>query len=412
MNTIFFCPGGQALCYSSFMSVSELVSHFNEKMVKRYPSMARYPNAAVPPNHLSPHSVDLRSEHYNQAQEFVFAINELCCNKLYTEWLRKEYSPFDFYDPGNRSVLMGYDFHIDPSQNLRLVEINTNAAFSLILELLYETQGLASPGAENFSLSLKKSFQEEVRLSGKENIRTAAIVDEKIQSQGYFIEFLMFQNLFNTWGWETLLGAPEDFVFKGGQLLHHSGLAIDLVYNRLTDFLLARYPDLNQAYHEKAICLTPNPHEYAIIADKERLTLLSDYDLLSQFGLSSHSIQVIQKVVPKTQTVKSIVDKESLWRERKRYFFKPTQSFGGKQAYRGAKLTRSVFEEILTSDFVAQEYAPPAEITIPNSPDPLKYDLRFYAYTNQIQLVGARTYRGQVTNFRDPDGGFAVVKIL
>ena len=39
----------------------------------------------------------------------------------------------------------------------------------------------------------------------------------------------------------------------------------------------------------------------------------------------------------------------------------------------------------------------------------LKIDLRNYAYRGRVQLLTARLYQGQTTNFRTPGGGFAPV---
>ena len=39
----------------------------------------------------------------------------------------------------------------------------------------------------------------------------------------------------------------------------------------------------------------------------------------------------------------------------------------------------------------------------------LKLDLRNYVYRGVVQLVSARLYQGQTTNFRTPGGGFASV---
>jgi len=42
---------------------------------------------------------------------------------------------------------------------------------------------------------------------------------------------------------------------------------------------------------------------------------------------------------------------------------------------------------------------------------PLKSDVRCYVYDGKIQLVAARLYQGQTTNFRTPGGGFAPVRM-
>ena len=39
----------------------------------------------------------------------------------------------------------------------------------------------------------------------------------------------------------------------------------------------------------------------------------------------------------------------------------------------------------------------------------LKLDLRNYVYGDTVQLVAARLWQGQTTNFRTPGGGFAPV---
>ena len=39
----------------------------------------------------------------------------------------------------------------------------------------------------------------------------------------------------------------------------------------------------------------------------------------------------------------------------------------------------------------------------------LKADIRNYVYRGEVQLVAARLYQGQTTNFRTPGGGFSNV---
>ena len=108
-----------------------------------------------------------------------------------------------------------------------------------------------------------------------------------------------------------------------------------------------------------------------------------------------------------TRTV-AACDAERLWSERKGLFFKPAAGFGSRGSYRGDKLTRKVFAEILEGDYVAQALVPPSERATPGA-DSLKLDLRNYAYDGRVQLIAARLYRGQTTNSRTPGGGFAPV---
>jgi len=74
-----------------------------------------------------------------------------------------------------------------------------------------------------------------------------------------------------------------------------------------------------------------------------------------------------------------------------------------------------VFGEILQGDYVAQKMAPPGEraISVDGAEAALlKYDVRCYVYDGKIQLVAARLYQGQTTNFRTPGGGFALVRVV
>jgi len=95
-------------------------------------------------------------------------------------------------------------------------------------------------------------------------------------------------------------------------------------------------------------------------------------------------------------------------------FFKPAKGYGSKAAYRGDKLTRRVFGEILQGDYVAQALVQPSErqLEVENKIVDFKLDLRHYVYKGQTQLICARLYQGQTTNFRTPGGGFAQVMVV
>jgi hypothetical protein len=73
-----------------------------------------------------------------------------------------------------------------------------------------------------------------------------------------------------------------------------------------------------------------------------------------------------------------------------------------------------VWNEILKGEYVAQELVPPSTRLIQNTDDQtdLKLDIRAYVYEGKIQLLAARLYSGQTTNFRTSGGGFAPVFVL
>jgi hypothetical protein len=134
---------------------------------------------------------------------------------------------------------------------------------------------------------------------------------------------------------------------------------------------------------------------------------------LRALGASEDAVSELQRGIPQTRVVKS-EDAVRWWEERKQWFFKPVTGYGAKGAYRGDKLTKRVFEEILAGGYVAQRLALPGEcrVQVNGEEAALKYDVRCYVYDGKIQLIAARLYQGQTTNFRTAGGGFASVRVL
>ena len=95
-------------------------------------------------------------------------------------------------------------------------------------------------------------------------------------------------------------------------------------------------------------------------------------------------------------------------------FFKPAGGHGSKAVYRGDKVTKGVWAEIIRGGYVAQEFAAPSErmVKLDGSPQARKTDVRLYVYDGQVLLTSARLYQGQTTNFRTPGGGFAPVFVI
>ncbi|MEO8019376.1 MAG: hypothetical protein ABI769_16315, partial [Pseudomonadota bacterium] len=107
-------------------------------------------------------------------------------------------------------------------------------------------------------------------------------------------------------------------------------------------------------------------------------------------------------------------DQEQWWADRKQWFFKPAQGFGSRGTYRGDKMTRRVFAEVMRGDYVAQMLVPPSERSRGSEKDGavFKVDVRNYAYDGKTQLIAARLYQGQTTNFRTNGDGFAPVYLV
>ena len=68
----------------------------------------------------------------------------------------------------------------------------------------------------------------------------------------------------------------------------------------------------------------------------------------------------------------------------------------------------------MNQDFIAQQFVPAPEsmMKTPEGNQAFKYDLRFYAYQDTVQMAVARLYQGQVTNLRTPHGGFAPIVFI
>jgi hypothetical protein len=114
--------------------------------------------------------------------------------------------------------------------------------------------------------------------------------------------------------------------------------------------------------------------------------------------------------VPKTVIV-SPANADALWQDRRNLFFKPARGHGSKAAYRGDKVTRKVWAEILAHEYVAQAFAAPGtrSVRLDEVPVELKVDVRLYTFAGTVLLAAARLYQGQTTNMRTPGGGFAPV---
>jgi hypothetical protein len=307
------------------------------------------------------------------------------------------------HEPPNPGVFFGYDFHLAPS-GPKLIEINTNAGGGLLAARRF--------GRTDVELAFVDMFRRECP-----TLKALAIVDEDPARQYLYPEFLLFKELFARHGIDAHICAPTDLMLCHGGLWHEE-TKLDLVYNRITDFSLETPGNtaLRQAYLDGSVVVTPHPHGHALYADKRNLTLLSDDALLTGWGVDAETRRILAEVVPRTELV-CADHAEDLWARRKGLFFKPASGFGAKAAYRGDKMTKRVFEEVLAggqlSRFVAQELVPPSVVTadIDGALIELKVDIRCYAYRGEIQFVAARLWQGQTTNFRTPGGGFAEVLV-
>lgn len=335
-------------------------------------------------NLVSPTVTELNISILTQAQDCVRELFALSRTQSYQEQLPQNHR--EWLKLSNLSVLMAYDFHLTPS-GLKLIEINTNASGFLVSSLLHLAEGLDDP-----RVALLKSFQEDwSSLRPDRPLDQVWIADANLKEQKMLVEHFMYQDLFRKHGWESQVVEWESL---------QSSQLPQFIYNRHTDFYLQQ-PNaqrVRNATLQGEIALSPSPKEYLLLADKERLLLIQQMS-------NSLSASVRERLL-KIASVQNW-SADTLWSDRKRWYFKPQQSHGGKSVYRGETITRKVFERVYRENFLAQEVAP-----APYDQEKWKFDLRFYVYGDRVQHVTARRYQGQLTNFNSALGGFSRVRFV
>lgn len=340
------------------------------------------------PTIISDAIIDIKKSTFAQIEQIVRSFYNLRHNKDYVASILKNHP--SLLPQCHYSVLMSFDFHIIDGSP-KLIEINTNASFALLAYVVDQYGAKLSP---QFLEKLQNSFINDYKLfSKKSDIRRIAIVDENPREQKAYFEFLMYQELFNFWNWDCDILNIVD-VEPG----------YDFIYNRHTDFYLSQpiSAKLKTLYDRKLACLSPHPTEYALLADKTLFLKFQDKNFLEKF-VSSQDTNVISACIPATFEFNN-TDTDDIWNKRKKYIFKPKNSFGGKAIYKGDSISRNKFDDIRQGDYLVQELLPPPKH------DELKWDLRCYVYNGDIQVYGVRTYHGQITNFRELGGGFARIR--
>lgn len=382
---------------------------FIEQLRTSFPGLQKENlESLVADNLISHFNLTLPKSVIQQAQECIAAIFAMRESSAYINHYSSLLAQKGLTDPGNKSILMSYDFHVDEHKQLKLIEINTNASFMALGCEMYKMWNLPFP-VSDFSLNdLRQDIATEMQLQGKAlpaDLKVA-IIDDSPPDQRLYVEFLVYQELFKSWGWDSrILDYRQTF----------ENFSPEFIYNRYTDFFLKdpSSASLRTKYLDRSLCLSPQPYEYFLLADKQRLIDWKAPGFLQGMPLSERQKQVIDDVTPPAFDV-NIHDADEIWAQRKHLFFKPKNAFGSKQSYRGSSISHKTYKDLLQEETIAQKYIPASEETFAGTEGPIqfKYDLRCYAYQGRLQQVVARLYQGQVTNLKTPQGGFACVKIV
>lgn len=370
-------------------------------------------------NYANLETIKLPKNIIEQMQNLITAVE-----KVITISNEKNNNSSNIRNDNLKGIFMGYDFHLqnnNENKNItpKLIEINTNAGGAFLnlclLNAIYKNDknNVADKLANEFVAMFKNEFA--IFSNNQKNLQTIAIVDENPSEQFLYPEFEICQKILAKNNIQTIISSPENLSIQNNNLYYNNSIKIDFVYNRLTDFYLrsnAKNNALLTAYQNDFAAISPNPKIYDLYANKNNLINLSNADFLDNLNIDNQSKNILLKHIPEILKVKNN-DTEYLWKQRKNLFFKTAEGYGSKAVYRGDKLTKKVFAEIIESDaYLAQEIIPPSEHLLKNINAVMKADFRCYCYNGKIQLVAARLYQGQTTNFRTENGGFMICESI
>lgn len=367
--------------------------------------------------------VFLERGHFEEIRRSIRVIEQVVGSAAFQDLVLEAAPPIAGQTKSPQGVFFGYDFHISPD-GPRLIEVNTNAGGAFFNMAAREAQIQCCEAARHYQTQLPdgraledavlRMFLREWQLTrGDAPLRRIAIVDDRPAEQFLYPEFLLAKALFESRGIATRIADISELELQGNVLIL-DGEVVDLVYNRSTDFYFdsPKASVLRAAYENDFAVVTPHPRAHALYANKRNLTILSDAGKLAALRIHPESIACLNRIVPATRKVTGA--DEAWWTDRKAWFFKPENGFGSRGTYRGDKITRRVFAEISRGHYIAQELTPAGERIRSTSegPESLKVDIRCYTYEGEIQLMAARLYQGQTTNFRTAGGGFAPVYLV
>jgi hypothetical protein len=161
--------------------------------------------ALLSPNLISAQKLEISATAIAKIKAFIKVMFQLRSIASYQEHVLRSHPLFqNFAPPQNFSVLMSYDFHLTDSENPKLIEINTNASSSLMIHESHRANSLKNIFEEDraFDKDILSCFENEIRLfDPNRKLKVIAIVDESPETQKLYIEFLLYQELFQKAGY-------------------------------------------------------------------------------------------------------------------------------------------------------------------------------------------------------------------
>ncbi|WP_300545592.1 hypothetical protein [Maricaulis sp.] len=303
----------------------------------------------------------------------------------------------------NAGLFNSFDYHITPD-GPKLIEINVNAG-GLFLQPAIAASVASAPagcltriGATHPADPVETILKAWSRHAGSTPLRRVAILDEDPETQPLHCEMQAARHALGRAGIACDILDIGQLAFDGCGLRGPSG-PVDMVYNRWTDFTWAtpQSRTLRHAHETGAAFVAPNPQVWQAYADKALLVqLAADPDRPAAI-LDAEAVTHARA--------------DALWTGRKSLVFKPLRGFASRGVYRGDKLSRRKWQDILDGGYLAQALAPPGQriLTTAAGARAFKTDIRVWTHGDTPLYMAARLFSGQVTGLSGEAEGFAPI---
>ena len=333
------------------------------------------------------------------------------------------------FAPANYGVFMGYDFHLTPDgpapdrgqhqRRRRAAErpphrgaLRSREARLPVLGLLpVETIGR---GSSRPSRRSSRPCAAPARAARASRSPTSGPREQFLHP-----EFELFAELFARAGIEARVCDTRELATRRGRLeLARRADRSRLPARHRLRAGAARAPRrcARRTWRAKVV-VTPSPREHHLLADKRRLALFSSRGGAARARRRRTRMRASSRaVVPETRPLADAGRSSAPGATRREWVFKPAAAFGepgrlprrqdlAQEARRDRRGCRAFSRSAGSSRARSRRDARAARAA-------MKFDVRAYAYRDEVLLLGARVYQGQVTNLRSPGGGFSAICVV
>jgi glutathionylspermidine synthase len=230
-------------------------------------------------------------------------------------------------------------------------------------------------------------------------------------------ELEVLQKYFRNRGYDCVVAQPQDCTYENGRLMVE-GEPVELVYRRgATTWWLSHpqhYQAVWNAYKDGAICMA-NPLNSKLAGKKSLMAVLQSEAMADK--LTDEEKDIVEKHVPWTRIVSNtnttydgnmVKIPDFLRENRANMVMKPIGLFGGKNVAIGHEMSDQEWEDALETAlkerYVAQEYIPIPEISLPVYDENglrfenKKVNINFFAFNGEYAGGMARVSDSSIIN--------------